>query len=267
MSRWFGSDKVLHLSIDGVSVAGTETIVFLVLVGLGTMVQSVTGFAMGLIIMGGVTALGVAEITFSAAVVSLISMVNAGLALRHTWRHVDLTFWRHLVAGLVPLTVVGLALLHILATGFTEVLKVLLGVVIILAGGLLMAQPHPFDRPSGCWTTVAIGSAGGLVSGLYGAGGAPLAWFMYRQPLDVNMIRATLLATFLVSTAGRSTFVTVSGQLTREILLTAALSVPVVVVVTLVSQRIAPFLPDKLLRRFVFVLLILLGVTLIFRPV
>ncbi|MEX1237586.1 MAG: sulfite exporter TauE/SafE family protein, partial [Pseudomonadales bacterium] len=257
----------LHLNIDGRRVAVTETILFLLLVAIGTLVQSITGFAMGLIIMGGVTALGLAEIAFSAAVVSLISMVNAVVALRHTYRYVDRIFWRNLVMGLVPFTIAGLALLHILSTGFTEGLKVLLGIVIILAGGLLMAQPHPFGHSSGRFSTIATGSAGGLVTGLYGAGGAPLAWFMYRQPLDVNVIRATLLATFLVSTAGRSAFVTVSGQLTSEIVLTALLSIPIVVVVTLMSRRIAPFVPDKLLRRFVFLLLILLGASLILRPI
>lgn len=240
---------------------------FLLLVATGALVQSITGFAMGLIIMGGVTALGVADIAFSAAVVSLISMVNAALALRHTYKFVDTRIWVSMISGLIPLTVVGVVLLELFSARFYEILQVMLGVVIIGAGTSLMIQPRPFSSVSGRHAVVAIGGLGGVIGGLYGAGGAPLAWFMYRQPLEIYVIRATLLATFLVSTSGRAVFVGVAGHLTRDVLLMALLAVPTVVLVTLGGARLAPHVPDKLVRRFVFVLLILLGASLMFRRI
>ena len=126
-----------------------------------------------------------------------------------------------------------------------------------------MAQPAPWIAVSDRWSIVSIGAAGGVIGGMYGAGGAPLAWFMYRQPLDLNVIRATLLATFFVSTLSRSVIVALSGDLTHEVLLVALASVPIVIVSTVVSTRLAHRVPDRAIRRFVFVLLILLGLSLI----
>lgn len=242
-----------------------ELAIFLVLVAIGAMIQSITGFAMGLIIMGGVTAIGVAEISFSAAVVSLISMVNTTVALRHTYKFVAVDYWRRMIMGLVPMTVVGVVALELLSTAYYEWLRALLGLVIIGAGSLLMIQPLPRRDPAAAAKTVGIGCAGGLIGGLYGAGGAPLAWFMYREPLEIHVVRSTLLATFLVSTTGRTIVVTVTGGMTSEILLIAAISVPVVIIVTVLATRFAHRVPDRLVRRVVFVLLVLLGVSLVLR--
>jgi len=248
-------------------VLGVDVVLpFLFLVAIGAAVQSITGFAMGLIIMGGVTALGLADIAFSAAVVSLISMVNTSVALRHTYKFIDPGYWRRLVSGLLPMTVAGVALLHFLSQGFYGWLKVLLGIVIIAAGTLLMLKPAPWETASSRTAVIATGCAGGLIGGLYGAGGAPLAYFMYRQPLQINAVRATLLATFLTSTAGRTLVIGVSGQFVQEMFVIAVSSIPVVVIVTLISTRLAHLVPDRVVRRFVFLLLILLGGFLIVSP-
>jgi hypothetical protein len=42
-------------------------------------VQTLTGFAMGLIIMAGVALFNIADIAFTAAVVSFISLTNTGI--------------------------------------------------------------------------------------------------------------------------------------------------------------------------------------------
>ncbi len=244
-------------------MTGPDFLIFLGLVMLGSLVQSITGFAMALIVMGGVAALGVADIKLAAAVVSLIAMVNSTLALRRNTHHVAVPIWRALLIGLLPCTVIGVLVLDYLSGSFYEVLRLVLGVVIIVAGILLMIQPKPFAHPSGSWTAIMFGCAGGLIGGLYGAGGAPMAWFMYRQPLSVLAARATLLATFLVSTVGRTLIVAVAGHLSREVLVLAAMSIPLVVAATLLGNRLGPLLPDKLIRRMVFAVLIVLGALLI----
>ena len=67
------------------------------------MVQTATGFAMGLIIMGGVTALGLADIGKTAAVVGFISLVNALVALRTTHRFMDRKVIIDIALGMVPM--------------------------------------------------------------------------------------------------------------------------------------------------------------------
>lgn len=242
-----------------------EALPFLALVAVGAAVQSVTGFAMGLIIMGGVTALGLADISFSAAVVSLISMANTGTALRRAYKLVDRRYWQAMILGLVPMTVVGVILLGLLSGSSSDILRMILGGVIIAAGVMLMLKPTPWDAPTRTPLVWMTGCAGGLIGGLYGAGGAPLAYMMYRQPLEITVIRATLLATFMVSTVSRTLVLAVSGQLTLNILAVAAIAVPLVVLVTVVTSRVAHHVPDKLVRQAVFVLLLGVGVSLILR--
>jgi uncharacterized membrane protein YfcA len=87
---------------------------------------------------------------------------------------------------------------------------------------------------------------------------------MYRQPIELNVIRASLLAIFAISTSFRTVSITVAGQVDQEILVLAALSVPIVVFVTLLTTKFSQVIPDIFLRRLVFVILISLGLFLIF---
>jgi hypothetical protein len=125
-----------------------NTILFLVVVVLGALVQTVTGFAMGLIIMAGVALFNITDIAFAAAVVSFISLTNAGVALRYGHRHVDWLFVRRILLGMIPAMALGIALLTYLSEHYYALLKLLLGFVIILAGTSLMLAPAPFGSRS-----------------------------------------------------------------------------------------------------------------------
>ncbi len=240
-----------------------DLIFFLMMVALGAFIQTITGFAMGLVIIGGVTLLGLADVGFAAAVISLISLVNTGVALRSTYKHVNYAYLRDISISLVPAMVVGVLLLNYLSTAAYDLLKAILGLVIIVAGILLMLQPVPRDKPAARPWVFLTGSIGGVIAGLFSAGGAPLAYFMYRQPLVLVTIRATLLSFFAVSTFGRSVIIGIDGQLTQEVLITAVVSVPVVILVTMSTLRVADRVPDAMVRRIVFLLLILMGLSLI----
>ncbi|MBT4162728.1 MAG: sulfite exporter TauE/SafE family protein [Gammaproteobacteria bacterium] len=235
-----------------------NTILFLAVVVLGTVVQTVTGFAIGLVTMAGVAVFGVADIAFAAMVISFISMANALAALRKGYRHVEWPYVCWVLAGVVPAMIVGLVLLTYLSEHYYVVLKLILGTVIVLAGSMLMIAPSPFEQRSRPTSAVACGVAGGLIAGLYSAGGAPIAYFMYRQPLAIDTIRFSLLATFAGITAARITMITASGQLTMDVLKVSLIAVPLVIVVTLLSSKYLLDLPDRMVRVIVF--LVLMGV-------
>ena len=227
------------------------------------MVQTVTGFAMGLMIIAGVVALDLTSISFAAAVISFISLLNTVIALRQTHKHIDREFVLAISLGLAPLLVGGVLILDYLSSDFYHWLRTILGGVIIAAGFLLMITPRPYDKPSGRWTSVMVGAVGGVIAGLYSAGGAPLAYFMYRQPLELQVIRSTLLAVFALSTLWRTVVVAGAGHVTLDVLKVAALSVPVVVLTTVITGRVLHLVPDKVVRRLVFVLMICVGLFLI----
>ncbi|MFP5506194.1 MAG: sulfite exporter TauE/SafE family protein, partial [Gammaproteobacteria bacterium] len=55
-----------------------ELLLFILIAGLGSFVQALSGFALGLIVLGSVTLLQLAPIPFTAAVISMISLANGG---------------------------------------------------------------------------------------------------------------------------------------------------------------------------------------------
>ncbi len=233
------------------------------LVMLGAYVQTIAGFAMGLLIMGGVTILNLAPIAFSAAVVSILSLLNTMLALRYSLKHVNWKTVGYTCAGLLPGLVVGYFLLGLLSDSAYIWLRRILGVVIIVAGVLLTLKPEPWDRTSGGSATSLTGVAGGLIGGMFSTGGAPIAFFMYRQPLEFNVIRATLLAIFAVTTFARTVVVALNDQLTHDILVVSGIGLPLVLITTLVARKISPASADTRIRKAVFILLIVIGASLV----
>lgn len=242
-----------------------NTLLFFALVATGAVVQTVTGFALGLIIIAGVTVLDIADISFSAAVISIITFTNTIVALRSNHRFIDFNYVKWISLGLVPVLVAGVILLDYLSAKYYDFLQTLLGIVIIGAGIMLMITPAAYKEKSSNTATTVCGVLGGLIAGLYSAGGAPLAYYMYRQPIELNVIRATLLAIFAISTFWRMLVVTVAGHVDSRVLVTAAASIPVVVLVTMVTGRFVHHIPDRIVRRLVFMLLIVVGAFLILR--
>lgn len=236
-----------------------NTILFLAVVVVASVVQTITGFAMGLVCMAGIALLGVADIAFAAAVVSFISLANTGIGLRRGYKHVDWDYLKWMAVGFFPAMALALALLTYLSQNYYHLLKLLLGVVIILAGSMLMISPAPYEKKTGTAGLSVIGVLGGIVGGLYSAGGGPIAYFMYRQPIDLNVIRYSLLAVIAISTFARSIMIALSGQMTKEIIIMSAISIPVVIVVTIGVSRYLRYIPDKMVRSLVYVVLLLVG--------
>ena len=178
-----------------------NTILFFVVVVLGAVVQTVTGLAMGLVTMSGITFL--------------------------------------------PTMAIALLLLTYLSEHHYNLLKFLLGLVIILA---VMISPRPDAQKPSRTSLSAVGVLGGFIGGLCSAGDGPVAYFMYRQPIDLNVIRFSLFAVIGLSSLARTIMISVSGQMSREILLVSAISVPLVVIVTLWVCRYLHYIADKVVR-------------------
>ena len=240
-----------------------STLAFLGLVALGSYIQTVSGFAIALIIAGGVTMLGLASIPFTANVISFIALANVAAAVHRQHGHIDIRIMLYGSAGVLLFSGAGLVLLERLSSDSVGLLEMLLGAVILASGALLMIHPHPLSRPSHAYTHLIAGGFGGLLSGLFGAGGPPLVVHIYRQPLPFATIRTTLLAILGIMPLIRIVLEGFNGNITGEILWLSALSAPVSIVVTLAAKRYHPPFSDTVMRRFAFGLLCLIGISLI----
>jgi uncharacterized membrane protein YfcA len=241
--------------------------IFLASVLFASYVQSVTGFAMAMILIAVVSTSQAVEITVAAAVVSLLALVNVTLALRGQLHHIEGRLFIWLAVGQVPGVLLGVGLLEVLHTDVRWLLELALGTFIVMGSLFMMVRPEPRTSVSPPWGCVSAGLAGGLVGGLFAASGPIFGWFNYRQPLAVNAIRATLLSGFALTTSTRTLVVGLQGGLTAEVWLLAGMALPLVVLGTWVGRRFHPPLSETGMKRLAFGVLLLMGGWIVVRTV
>jgi uncharacterized membrane protein YfcA len=226
---------------------------------IGSYVQAVAGFAMGLLIIAAVASARLYDVEVAAAVVSFLSLLNIALSLHGHYHLVHGRTLRWLVTGQVPAIFVGVWLLGVLSRQASVLLEMTLGVFLILGSASMMLRPRLRERVSSPQAACIAGIGGGVLGGLFAASGPVIGWFCYRQPLPVAEIRATLLGCFAATTLTRIVAVTVNGDLSLEILSLVVVSVPAVLLGTWLGRRFPPPVGEIALRRLAFLLLTLLG--------
>lgn len=238
-------------------------IAFFLTVAVAAYVHTVSGFAIGMIIMGSAAVLHLAPVPVVAAVVALITLVNGALALPGVLHQV---YWRGTliaIAGVLPATVAGVVLLDFLSASATQLMRALLGVLIVSGGVHMLLHSARRQTCSSQAAFFASGLGGGLLGGLFGIPGPPLIYHFYRQPLSPAVIRNSLLLSFAVMSAGRTVFVAAQGQLTTEVWILTAVSVPAAALATMAGRYLPPPLGIVGMRRFVFAALLVIGGSLI----
>ena len=239
--------------------------ILLAIVAAAAYLQTIIGFAFGLIVVGAAAVGGLAPVAFMAAVVSVATLVNAAVALSGRTQEIRRRDAGLLIAGMLPMVIVGVVLLDYLSDRLTAALHVALALTIMGAGIVLTLRPDPRRVASGTWATLAMGSLSGLLMGLFSTGGPPVVYHLYRQPYAVAAVRATLLATFAAACIARIAFLGIQGGMTLEIVSLSAACVPIVIGGTVLARRFPPPLTDRAARRLAFALLMGLGASLLLR--
>lgn len=119
---------------------------------IGTYFQTVTGFGLGIIVIGLTVSLNLVALPVIAAVVSIVTLFNCLVALVGKPLSGELKIMLALVAGIVPGVIAGVFLLDQLSDSATNILRGLLGIMILAAGLNFMFKPktlvmRPLRRP------------------------------------------------------------------------------------------------------------------------
>jgi uncharacterized membrane protein YfcA len=237
--------------------------VFLAVVLVGSYVQAVAGFAMGMLIIAVVTVGGLFDLVTITAVVSLLSFANITLSLHGHYHLVHGGVLRGLVVGQLPAVLAGFWLLQRMNDSALSALELMLGLFIVAGSLSMMLRPAPRATVSGHFQCLLAGLGGGLLSGLFAASGPVIGWFTYRQPLPVTEIRATLLGFFAITTVFRTALVGLGSGFTSDVLLLAAIGLPAVFVGAGVGRRWPPAVGERGMRRLAFGLLLAMGTWII----
>src|SRR6476661_8150134 len=224
---------------------------FLLCVVVATCAQSITGFAMALILLGLCGLLDVAPLAEVANVATVLSLVSAAVALRGSHRAIDWPMLRMTSSG----SVIGVAL-GVFLLAWLQSTVVACALVV-----LFRAEPRPRRSPG--WTFSLFGALSGVLGGLFSASGPPLVYQFYRQPLALEPLRDTLVAALAVSSALRLSMVVASGHFSARALGLCALATPLAAGITWWMRRHPPPWPRRAVPVLVCALLLATGAGLI----
>lgn len=240
-----------------------DHLLFLGCVALATYAQSMTGFAFGLVLLGLTGLMSIGSLSEMSHIVNMLTFANAVVALRGTSVKLDWSLLRvPLLATLVGV-IAGVYLLDWLSGSMVVVLHGLLGLTILACAIILITRKRPLAAVSSRNTFLGYGLLCGVLGGLFSSGGPPMVYHLYRQPLPLVVIRNSLLVIFASNGLLRLGLVAAHGDLNPSSLWLGLEALPVVFVLSWLVRHYASQDSVKLVKRLVFVLLLIAGLGLL----
>lgn len=244
-------------------MSGWQVAAFLLCVVVATCAQSITGFALALILLGLTGLFELAPLADVANVATVVSLSTAAVALRGARKHLQPDIFRPTVMGSVFGVAAGVALLAWLSANVVLVLRLLLGVVVIACAVIVLVRTEPLPQRSSRASFHGFGFLSGVLGGLFSASGPPLVYQFYRQPISLDAVRDTLVGTLAAGSLIRLVMVVASGQFGGRSLLLCALAVPLSMAVTWWMKRRPPAWDRGVVLKVVCALLMVTGVGLV----
>ena len=231
---------------------------------LASYIQASTGFAFALVVMSGVTAFDLAPIEVTAFVVSFLSLINSSIGLQgRLWRKVDKTALCYLLVPCVPATFLGVYLLAYFGESQLALLKFILGFCILISSLAMLIKVNEKTFKTSKYTYVLNGLISGVMGGMFAAFGPPMTYIMYRQNINLETIRATLLMAFTFTSVIRLGFVLTTQEVSEHAYFLSVLGIPVVILATLAVRYFPLPISSKRMKQFVYLILFTSGFSLI----
>lgn len=169
------------------------TVQVLGVVFVATLIRSAFGFGEALVAVP-LLALFL-PVRVAAPLAVLVSITIAGVVVAQDWRKIHVRS----VGWLAGSTLAGIPVgLVVLTSGHPQVVKVVLGAVIVLFAGysLVGSRPPELKQESRGWMVVC-GFCAGVLGGAYGMNGPPLVVYGAMRRWTAQQFRATLQGYFL----------------------------------------------------------------------
>jgi uncharacterized protein len=233
----------------------------LTVIFVATLIRSTLGFGEALVAVP-LLALRL-PLSVAAPLAVLVSIAMATVIVLQDWRHLHVRSASGLIVAALPGIPLGILLL---SEGNERTLKVILGVVIIgfslyfLAG---RGTAHINENQRG-WL-LGCGFLSGVLGGACGMNGPPLAVYGALRRWSPQHFRATLQGYFLVASLASLIGYAVLGIWTVAITRYFLLSLPAVVIATLLGRTVNNRMKDQGFFRLVYVGLIVIGTLLVFQ--
>ena len=240
-----------------------ETMVAVPLIGLlAYIILGISGFGSALVTIPLlVHFLPLQTVVPLVVTVDFLATVSNGVRFRE---HVELAELKLLIPAVVVGILSGVTLLAMLPK---HAALLLLG-SFVTSYGVYRLATKPSARQVSRWWGIPTGVIGGLIGGLFGVGGPIYATYMSARIHDPARMRATLSAVFSFSTGLRLTVYLISGLLLQsEIWWAFLLLLPAMPLGLAIGHRLHARLTREQVGRFISILLVVSGVSLLWKAI
>jgi len=191
--------------------------------------------------------------------VDFLATVSNGVRFRG---HIEVTELKLLIPAVIAGILSGVMLLAALPK---HAALLLLG-GFVTGYGIYRLLSRPSSKPISRWWGIPTGLVGGLIGGLFGVGGPIYATYMSARIHDPAKMRATLSAVFSFSTGLRLTVYLISGLMLQfEVWWAFLLLIPAMPVGLAIGHRLHTKLTREQIGRFISVLLVTSGLSLLWK--
>lgn len=239
-----------------------EVLIFAPLIVMAAnVVFGITGFGLGLI-----TIPLLAHLFPVKFVIPMIVLLDVVASLRQATKLRGGAYKEELIP-LLPFMLAGMvAGAFLLVRLSAEVLLLALG-VFVLAYGCYYVLRRGSSFQLARWTVAPIGLFGGTTSAVFGIGAPLYIMYLNGRGATPDHIRATMPVIFCFTTVGRIILFVVAGLFTGEMLLTAALLAPMMLLGLYVGNRLHVNLSRETMVRIIGALLVASGASLVLRVI
>jgi len=240
-------------------------IILILVISIGTYIQTVIGFGLGMIVMGAVSFSAILPLTVTSVIISIIVFFSGIIAIKGDFKSLDIKAIIFTCLGLIPSVALGLYILDFMSTQMAYQLQLILGMAIMIGAAATLLKPEPIKKKSPPAVFFIAGSVGGLLAGLFSVAGPPIIYQFYRQPLALKTIRLSLLFIFIIGSFIRTAMVGAQGNLDIDMFLYALYCWPAAYLATWLGKHKPPPLSAKTMRFTAICLLIVIGISLVYK--
>ena len=242
-------------------------VVVVIVVFAGAIMRATFGFGEAVVSMPLLALLPVSLHT-SISLIGLVGLTVAAMTITSGWRHIDRSTLIWLTVATLPGIPVGLMLVTLApAVVVTKTLGVFLIIYSIysLVRDAITQKPAPHWLNSRGWI-LPFGFAAGMLGSAYNVTGVPVVVYATLRRWNQSRFHSTLQAHFLVA----GTFVVLgqalSGLWTANLLMLYGLSLPAIIIATLLGMFLHRRIPTESFKRYVFFIIMALGFLLLVNP-
>lgn len=231
----------------------------LAIVFIASFVRSALGFGGALVAMPLLSMLY--GLQFATPLVGLMSITCAFLILRNEWRNINFEAVKKFFISIIIGIPIGIWLIKL---DIENLLKVGLGIILIVFALWRIFDFIRFHFKDDRYASV-FGFIAGVLGGAYNVNGPAVVIYGVMREWEPSTFKGTLQGIFLPMSIMIIGSHCIGGLWTKEVLLSFAYTIPVIIVAVFLGKFVSDKIDKNLFSRLVYLFLILIGVTLIYR--